>query len=148
MASTISAARSALFTLLEANTWPGAAPQVTFGPPDAYEEPEVVALLGVVNPEEDIAVFGGPRPRDERFILVVATKAHDPAGTAAAVDARGWVLADEVRRIVYANQTLTDTLTSGWARIQSQTSEGALPVEGGGWLCIVRVAVLCQARVA
>lgn len=148
MASTISAARAALFALLDANTYPGARPQVNFGAPDAYEEAEVVAMLGVEAPDEEPAVIGGPKPRNEEFTIVVGVKAHDPAGTAATVDARGWVLADEVREIVYANQTLTSTLSTGWARIASQTSEGAQPAEGGGWVCFVQVRVLCRSRVA
>lgn len=147
MASTISAARAALFALLTANTYPGAAPQVTFGPPDAYEEPEVVALLGVEAPDEEPAVIGGPKPREERFVIVVAVKAHDPAGTAQAVDLRGWALADEVREVVYANQTLSGALSApGWARIESQTSDGAQPAEGGGFVCFVTVRVACRAR--
>jgi hypothetical protein len=148
MASTISAARAALYALLAANTYPGAVPQVTFGPPDAYEEPEVIAMLGVESPDEEPAVIGGPRPREEQFVIVVGVKAHDPAGTATTVDARCWALADEVREVVYANQSLTNTLTTGWARIASQTSDGAQPAEGGGWVAFCTVKVLCRARVA
>lgn len=149
MASTISAARAALFALLNANVYPGARPQVTFGPPDAYEEPEVVAMLGVEAADEDSAVFGDVTPRDEAFTIVVAVKAHDPAGTASSVDARCWALADEVREVVYANQTLTGSLTApGWARITSQTSDGAQQAEGGGWIAFCQVRVLCRAGVA
>lgn len=148
MASTISAARAALHALLAANTYPGAVPQVTFGRPDVYEEPEVIALLGVEAPDEEPAVIGGPKPREERFTIVVAVKAHDPAGTAATVDARGWALMDEVREVVYANQTLSGALSApGWARIGSQTSEeGAQPAEGGGWVLFGKVRVACRAR--
>lgn len=147
MASTISAARAALHALLAANTYPGAVPQVTFGPPDAYEEPEIIALLGVDAPDEEPAVIGGPKPREERFVIIVGVKAHDPAGTAATVDARGWALMDEVREVVYANQTLSGTLTApGWARIESQTSVGAQPAEGGGWILLGKVRVACRAR--
>lgn len=149
MASTVSAARAALHALLVAHSYPGAVPQVTFGPPDAYEEPEVVALLGVESPDEEPAVLGGPRPRDEFFVLIVGVKAHDPAGTATSVDARGWALADEVREVVYANQTLTSSLTApGWARVESQTSDGAQPAEGGGWVCFVKVRIFCRSRIA
>lgn len=148
MASTISAARAALHALLVANTYPGTKPQVTFGPPDAYEDHEVVALLGVEAPDEEPAVIGGPKPREERFVIVVGIKAHDPAGTAGTVDARGWVLMDEVREVVYANQTLSGALSApGWARVASQTSEhGAQPAEGGGWVFFGKVRVACRAR--
>jgi len=148
MASTISAARAALHALLAANIYPGAAPQVTFGPPDAYEQSEVVALLGVDAPDEEPAVIGGTRPREERFVVVVAVKAHDPSGTAATVDARGWALMDEIREVVYANQTLSGALTAaGWARIASQTSGGARPAEGGGWVYFGETRVACRARI-
>lgn len=148
MASTISAARAALYALLVANTYPGSRPQVNFGPPDVYEEHDVVALLGVEAPDEEPAVIGGPKPREERFTIVVAVKAHDPAGTAATVDARGWVLMDEVRDVVYANQTLSGALSApGWVRVGSQTSEdGAQPAEGGGWVFFGKVRVACRAR--
>lgn len=148
MASTISAARAALHALLAANTYPGTQPQVTFGPPDAYEEPEVVAMLGVESADEDPAFFGEAGSRDEVFVIVVGVKAHDPAGTAASADARCWVLADEVREVVYANQTLTSTLSApGYARISSQTGDGPVPAEGGGWVAFCAVRVLCKAGI-
>lgn len=149
MASTISAAHAALYALLAANTYPGAQPQVTYGPPDAYEEPEVVAMLGVEAPAEDPAVIGGARPRDEVFVIVIGVKAHDPAGTAQTVFTRCMALADEVREVVYANQTLTGSLTApGWARIESQTTDFAQQADGGGWVAFARVRVLCRARIA
>lgn len=148
MASTISAARSALYTLLAANTYPGAQPQITFGPPDAYEEQEVVALMGVEAADENLAVFGTTGSRDEVFTIVVAIKVHNPGGTAQVVDARCWELADEVREVVYANQTLSGSLTSpGTARVSSQTGEGAQPVEGSGWVAFCAVRVLCSAGI-
>ena len=149
MASTISAARAALFALLDAHAYPGAAPQVTFGPPADYEQQEVVAMRGVESPDEEPAVIGGPRPRNEQFVIIVDVKAHDPAGTAASVDARGWALMDEVREVVYADADLSGSLgTAGWARIASQTSDGALSAEGGGWVFFGTVRILCQARIA
>lgn len=149
MASSISAARASLFSLLSARAWPAPAPQVTFGAPAAYEDQEVVALLGIEASDEENAVMGGARPRDEEFTIVVAVKVHDPAAdTAAAVDARGWVLADGVRDTVYTNLTLGSALTpSGWARVASQTSAGAQSAEGGGWVIFIEVRVLCRARV-
>jgi hypothetical protein len=149
MASTISAARAGLHALLDAHTWPAPRPQVTFGSPDAYEESEVVAMLGVETPDEEPAVIGGNKPREEQFVIVVAVKAHDPAGTAATVDARGWALMDEVREVVYADQTLAGALTgASWARIASQTSVGAQPADGGGWVYFGQTRVACRARIA
>lgn len=149
MASAISAARQALYTLLAANTYPGAVPQVTYGLPAAYEDQEVVALMGVEVATEELAFFGTTGSRDEAFTIVVAIKAFDPAAdTAQVVDARCWVLADEVREVVYANQTLSGSLTApGSARVSSQTGDGAQPVEGGGWVAFCEVRVLCQAGV-
>lgn len=149
MASSISAARVALYDLLAAAGGLTGV-QVAFGAPDAYEAQEVVALTGVESPDEEPAVIGGPRPRDESFVLLVAVKAHDPSATTGqSVDARCFALMDVVRSTVYANQTLTATLTSpGWARIQSQTTEGAQPAEGGGFVMFGQVAVLCRSRIA
>lgn len=150
MASTISAARSALYDLLAARSWTGGTPQVEFGAPGGYEEQEVVALLGVEAPDEEPGVIGGPKPRDETFILVVAVKAHDPAAsTGQTVDARCFSLMDQVRTVVYANPTLSASLgTPGWARIASQTTEGALRAEGGGWVMFGEVRVACRTRIA
>jgi hypothetical protein len=149
VASTISAARGALYDLLAAAAGLSGV-QVTFGMPSAYEEQEVVALMGVEAPDEEPAVIGGARPRDEVFTIVVAVKAHDPAAdTAQTVDARCWALADEVREVVYANQTLSGALSQpGWARIVSQTSAGAMPAEGGGWVAFAEIRVLSRARIA
>lgn len=148
MASTISAARAALYALLVAEE-ALAGVQVTFGPPDAYEEQEVVALLGVETPDEDPATIGGARPREETFVLVVAVKVHGPSDDALTVDARGWALLDIVRSTVYANQTLAGALSQpGWARVASQTSDAVVPVEDGGWVFFGEVRVLCRARVA
>lgn len=150
MASSISGARVALYDLLVAATWPGDDPQITFGEPAAYEQQEVVALMGVESPDEEPAVIGGPKPRDENFVLVVACKAHDPAAsTAQAVDARCWAFMDVVRSTVYANPDLNDSLSQpGWARIASQTSDGARPAQGGGWVMFGECRVACRARIA
>lgn len=154
MASTISSSRQALYSMLAAHTFPGDAPQLAFGAPGAYEEQEVVLLMGVEAPDEDDALFGGPKPRDEIFTLVVGVKVHDPAGEAVDVDARGFALADEVRDVVYGDSTLGGSLSpAGWARIESQTTEGALPAtdEGGnalGWVIVIEVRVRCRARIS
>ena len=150
MSSAISAARSSLYTLLAAHSFPGNPVQVTFGAPSAYEDQEVVALMGVEAGDEDDAVIGGARPRDEEFTLLVKVKVHDPAmASAGTVDARGWVLADEVREVVYADRTLAGALApAGWALVSSQTSDGALSADGGGFVIFVDVRIRCKARVA
>lgn len=154
MASTISAARANLFAALTARPFaaptPESTPQVTFGAPAAYEEQQVIALLGVEAGSEDDEVLGGPKPREEEYTLVVGVKVYDPAAeTANAVDERGWSLADEVRDEVYADRSLGGALGgAGWARVSSQTSPGALAAEGGGWVIFIEVRVLCRARVS
>ncbi len=63
MASSISAARAALFArLAAADALAGV--QVTYGAPADHEDPEVVALLGVRDPDEEAAAMGAGR-KDE-----------------------------------------------------------------------------------
>lgn len=149
MASTITATRTNLHAALTAAFSGAGQPQVAFGAPDAYEEQEVVAMLGVETSDEDDAVLGGARPRDESFTIVVAVKVHGPEDDAATVDARGWEIADEVRSLVYEDRTIGGALDpTGWARVASQTSEGAQAVENAGWVIYIEVRVLCRARVS
>lgn len=149
MASSIAAARLALHTLLAAHTWPGATPQVTFGAPDAYEEQEVVALLGVQDPDEEFAALGAGR-KAESYVLEVAVKAHDPgAANAQTVDTRCFALAEAVRVVINANPNFAGAVPTTVlpAQVVSQTSVGAQPAEGGGWVCFCRILVRCQTRI-
>lgn len=149
MASAISDTRTNLHAALLSRFSGAGEPQVTFGAPDAYEEQEVVALLGVEAGDEDDAVLGGARPREESFVLVVAVKVHGPEDDAATVDARGWEIADGVRAEVYDDRTIGGALSpTGWARVASQTSEGAQAVENAGWVIYIEVRVLCRARIS
>lgn len=149
MASSISAARVALFNLLAAHAYPGAAPQVAFGAPAAYEEQEVVALLGVRDPDEEFAALGAQR-RAESYVLEVGVKAHDPgAATAQVVDGRCFALADAVRSVVTANPNFAGAppTTVLPAEVISQTSDGAQAAEGGGWVAFCVLQVRCQTRI-
>jgi hypothetical protein len=149
MASSIASARLALHALLAAHTWPGNPPQVTFGAPDAYEEQEVVALLGLRDADEEFAALGAHR-RAESYILEVGVKAHDPgAANAEAVDGRCFALADEVRAVVNANPNFAGAspITVLPAEVISQTSDGAQAAEGGGWVAFCVLAVRCQTRI-
>lgn len=150
MASTISDARTNLHAALLARFNAAGDPQVAFGAPAAYEEQEVVALLGVEASDEDDAVLGGARPREESFVLVVGIKVHGPDDDATTVDARGWEIADGVRDEVYDDRSLGGALNpTGWARVASQTSEGAQKVEDApGWVIYIEVRVLCRARIS
>jgi hypothetical protein len=149
MASSIASARLALHALLAAHTWPGSPPQVTFGAPDAYEEQEVVALLGVQDPDEEFAALGAQR-KAESYVLEVGVKAHDPgAADAQTVDTRAFALAEAVRVVVNANPNFAGAvpITVLPAQVTSQTSDGAQAAEGGGWVCFIRLAVRCQTRI-
>lgn len=149
MASSIASARLALHALLAAHTWPGVQPQVTFGAPDAYEEQEVVALLGVQDPDEEFAALGAQR-KAETYDLEVGVKAHDPgAVNAQTVDTRAFALAEAVRVVVNANPTFAGAppITVLPAQVISQTSVGAQAAEGGGWVCFIRLLIRCQTRI-
>lgn len=145
MASSIAGARTALYDLL------AAAPalsgvQVHFGAPAAYEEQEVVALLGVQDPDEEFAAIGAQR-KAESYVLEVGVKAYNPGAKAGqGVDTRCFALAEAVRAVVGANPTFApDTVLP--ASVTSQTSDGAQPAEGGGWVCFNRILVRCQTRI-
>lgn len=149
MSTTAGTARVNLHTLLTADaTVVSDGVQVTYGPPEAYEEQEVIALGGVETSDEDDAVIGGPAPRDETYVLLLRVKAHGPDDTAAEVDARGFALAERVRAVVYADRTIGGAMGSaGWARVSSITTEGVFPAEGGGFVIFLTVRVLCRARI-
>ena len=148
MASTIAAARVSLYDLLAAATWPAPTPQVTFGAPDAYEDQQVVSLLGVQDPGEEFAALGAQR-RAESYLLEVGVKAHDPGATAQTVDTRAFAYADTVRGVVADNPTFAGPppATVLPAEVISQTSDGAQAAEGGGWVCFIRLLVRCQTRI-
>lgn len=151
MSSTISAARQALFALLTAaaadNTNPLYGVQIAWGDPLAAEEQEVVSMRGLRPPNDEEQVLLGPtQPQDETYAIGVTVKAHDPAGEAATVDARGFALADGVREAVYADRTFGGVLAFG-ARVVSQISaDAAQPAEEGGFVIFVDLAVLCHGR--
>jgi hypothetical protein len=154
--STIAAARAALYALLvadapdrTANTY-GELPrkvQISYGPP-AHEEMEVVALLGVRQNDEDWASLGASR-REETYQLEVGVKVHNPAagaGSEAAmlVDARGFEVAEWVRRTVQRNWTLDDTVRI--AAVTSQITDGVQLAEKG-CLIFLLLAVTCEADI-
>lgn len=143
MASSISGARAALFELLAAESELDGV-QRTFGPPAAYEEQQVVSLLGLRDSDEDDAALGAQR-HEETYELEIALKAHDPAGTAESVDARGFAIADIVRRVVHSNRTLNATVRD--ARVISQTTVGVQAAEGGGWVIFLSLFVRCRQRI-
>ena len=145
MASSIASARLNLYTLLAAATWPAPKPQVTFGAPDAYEDQQVVSLLGIEDPDEEFAALGAQR-RAESYVLAVGVKAHDPGGTAQTVDTRAFSYAETVRGVVGANPTFPPDAVLP-AEVVSQTSDGAQSAEGGGWVCFIRLLIRCQARI-
>ena len=150
MPSSISAARAALYAKLTAHASLGAGGlQVVYGPPDAYEEQEVVTLLGTVDTDEEPVTLG-PGNKDETYDLLVGIKVHDPAGTAEEVDARGYAIADAVAGAVEADGDLTLNDTVMWALAggpRTPNRLGVLPAKGGGWVLFLEVPIRCRARV-
>lgn len=154
--STIAAARSALHALLVADAPPAAAyefgqavgkVQISYGPP-AHEELEVVALLGVRSPVEDVGALGARR-REETYELEVGVKVHNPAagaGSTAAelVDARGFELAEWVRSVVHGHWTLSGTVRA--AGVTRQVTDGVQLADKGA-LIFLLLTIECEASV-
>lgn len=159
MASSIGAAGLALATLLETATVDNTSPlyqiQVTFGPPDQYEEQEIVAIIGVTALTEISRVLGPqPNKRDEEYSLDVAIRCEKPAGTAKETWTRGWAMYQAVRAIILANQTLTGTVFTAFPN-PSETSGVVRPLaEDGtdrrlpGWVIRIDMGIVCRYRAA
>jgi len=145
--STIASARAALYALLVADApdrtanVPTQLPkpiQISFGPP-ATEDMEVVALLGVRSPDEDVETLGAFR-RQETYELEVGVKVHNPAagaGSEAAmlVDARGFELADWVRSVVHGHWTLSSTVRT--AAVIRQVTDGVQLADKGALIFLL-----------
>src|SRR5688572_20233701 len=111
MATTIGTARANLYALLEAHAWPTSAtwaegPELAWGPPTTVTRQQILAMRGVEGSDEDNAVIGGPKPRDESYTIVLSLEVYGPEHDALTVEARFWELAEEVREVVYANRSL------------------------------------------
>ncbi len=120
--------------------------QVTYGPPDAYETQEVVALMGVRNPDEEPVSLGAGR-KDETYQLEVAVKAHNPAGTAQEVNDRGRAIADVVVDEIEGSGNYSLGGSVMWALCEPSTTLGPQPAQGGGWVIFLTVLVTCKARI-
>ena len=124
---------------------------VTFGYPLGYEEQEVVALGGLESADESEVVLGSGQ-HDEVYVILVEIKVYDPAGEADDVDERGFALADEVRSVVNANDTLDGLVRH--AMVTAQLSQGAVPARfdadttAPGWVIFLTLRVACSARVS
>jgi hypothetical protein len=150
--STIAAARAALHALLLAGApaqtaQPAQKVQISYGPP-VHEEMEVVALLGVRTPTEDVGALGARR-REETYEIEVGVKVHNPAagaGSAAAVlvDARGFELAEWVRSVVHRHWTLSGTVRA--AGVTRQITDGVQLADKGA-LIFLLLTVECEAAV-
>ncbi len=144
MGSSIGLARRNLHAALAARS--GLADvQVTYGPPVAYEEHDVVSLVGLLGPSEDDAALGD-NERDESYRIQVLIKAHRPAGDALDVDARGFALAEEVRGTVAADRTLGGAVWHA-AVVSTTCDDGVQPADGGGFVIFLEAHVLCRARI-
>jgi len=145
MGTSIPAARGVLFDrLYAARALAGV--QRAYGEPDAYEDPEVVALLGTRAPEEEPAAMGAGR-KDETYELEVGIKVHKRDGTAREVDVRAYELADVVVDEVEGTGDYTLNQSVMWAFVTSVTGDRARPAEGGGWVIFLTVLITCRARI-
>ncbi len=157
MATSIATARANLHSLLvtaapTSSTQPDRKVQVAFGPPDSYEDQEVIALLGVETPDEDARALGRNQ-RHEEYVLIVGVKAYDPTGTAASVDARVYALADVVRSTVNGNDTLKvnnvpAVYDAAPVSLRSRFPDGVIPHVDGGWISILEVVIRVQQRIS
>lgn len=146
MASSIAAARAALYDLLAAAEGL-AGVQVVFGAPDAYERQEVVALLGFGPVDDEPAAIGQAR-HDERYRIETKLKVHNPAADLGiTVETRAMALYNVVRAVIAANPTLSGSVViarpSG-----SDTSPGPQSAEGGGFVMFVSCFTECVARIS
>lgn len=161
MASTIGASRAALKTLLDTaaatvgNALFGV--QICFGPPDVYEEQDLVAILGIRDSQELSQVLGNQRPvRRERYDIRVAVKCHKPEGSAADVETRCVAMYEALRTVVLTNDRLGLAATAmAWCLPVGQESDGPVPVrksvsEGrevqDGWVMQMDMFIECVAR--
>lgn len=154
MASSIGAARQALWTLLS-NAAGLSDVQVTFGRPERPEG-KGVALLGVSDPGENFVLLGPLSATEEAYGIELLVWWYDPEAPperTAGVDEIAFGIADVVRDVVRANLSLTRTVRT--ARVASQRSEGVRKPEGSdtnkaptGRVCIIEMTIACVARAA
>lgn len=146
MASSIRLARSNLYNALAAA--PAlAGVQVVFGAPAAYEEQEVVAVLGFGPVGDEPAAIGQHR-QEETYRIEVRIKAHDPAAdTGQSVELRAMALYDACWNVVHDNKTLGGAVTFCFPG-GGDSSPGPQAAEGGGWVEFVSLFVVCTARIA
>lgn len=147
MASSIFPARAALFVRLDAATWPGGKPLVSFGSPRSYEDHEVVAVLGFGPTDDDPAAIG-QRRQTEEYLIEVGIKVHHPDATnGQSVEARMAQLYDVVWAEVLASQDMDATVT--WCHpAGTDSSEGAMPAQQGGWVMFASMSIRCVARIS
>lgn len=156
--SSVAAARAALFDLLAATapdataqhaTSPRRKVQVVFGVP-SHEEMEVVALLGVVSPREDVESLGAMR-RDEEYDIEVGVKAHDPtagddAESRKAHELRGYELVEWVRSTVHGHYTLNDTVRTAFVTGGGEYG-GVQRLDKAGLVAFHLLTIHCEADI-
>jgi hypothetical protein len=119
--------------------------QVLFGPPEAYEEQEVVAVLGLGQDNEDTA---GLDLASEDYVINVRVKVDKPdASDAGEVSTRAWALVDGIRAAIEADELLGGAVMK--AKVTGAASAGPLPAldepngNQQGWAQYVDVRVTC-----
>lgn len=142
MPSSVPAAKGAIRTLIEANTWPGTPPTFSWGAPTETEDipktGELVYFDGV-DMTEDHVVLGGTRG-DESYSLRVVIETRLEGDDEQAVEQRGWELYDSLRALLEQHKNLIETPGQLIVRLEDRRVRQANAVGGPDqWLCRIVV---------
>lgn len=108
MASTVPAAKTNLIALLQAHTWPGSTPVISWGAPTEAEDYAAggeMIYLGDEIPTAEFATLGGER-LDETYTLPVVIDVTEYGDDERATELRARALRDEVMLVLRTNPTL------------------------------------------
>ncbi len=132
MASSVPAVKAALKALIEANTWPTAAPTFSWGAPTETEDMprtgELVYFDGV-DMTEDHVVLGGSRG-DETYSLRIVIETRLEGDDEQATEARGWELYDSLRSMLNEHRNLIETPGTLVVRLEDRRVRQANAVGG------------------
>ncbi len=108
--------KDALIALLDAATWPGSKPQISFGIPRTIER-EVIVVGGTTNSDQDWSLLGGRR-RQEDYYLQLWINVEAPTQREATV--RAVELLGVVETAVRATPNLGGAVPPGqWVEIRN-----------------------------
>lgn len=140
----VALAKRAILDLLNAASWPGAIPQLSWGAPRSLER-ECVILGGVDNSDQEWAGIGDRRRNEDYriWLWVGVDKAGDSQEDATV---RAVELFAVVETVLRANSNLGGSLPAGqWAEMKSP-SLVEFPTDGG-YAAIVQSEIRVKARI-